>query len=230
MNIKKRLSAIINLIEKNKKVIDIGTDHGLVPLYLAKNKISTDILATDISENSLKKLIDSLDADIAKYIKTKVCDGFEGIKSEKNQVAIIAGMGANTIIEIIESNIEFAKNLDYLILASNINNEKLREYLLENSFEITNDFIVYENKKYYDIIKTKFGEKKSYDLSEIYFGKTNIDKHNKLLEEKLEVEYKKNKKFLKDILKYSKDKEGIGRVKKKIKAIEEVYDKWKYIN
>ena len=56
MEDKKRLLDIISLIDKNKKVIDIGTDHGLVPLYLAKNGISKEILATDISEKSLDKL------------------------------------------------------------------------------------------------------------------------------------------------------------------------------
>lgn len=227
MNNKKRLLAIVNLIEKNKKVIDIGTDHGLVPLYLAKNNISTDILATDISESSLNKLVEALDEDTSKVIKTQVTDGFYGIKKEDNQVAIIAGMGANTIIDIIEKNKDFVKNLDYLILASNINNEKLRRYLIENSFEIIDDFLVYENKKYYDIIKTKFGKQENYDLSELYFGKDNIDKKSSLLEKKLSVEYKKNKKFLKDIKKYSKDREGIERIEERLKAIEEVYEKWK---
>lgn len=227
MNNKKRLLAIISLIEKNKKVIDIGTDHGLVPLYLAKNKISNDILATDISENSLNKLVESLDEETSKVIKTAVTDGFNGIKKEDNQVAIIAGMGANTIMDIIEKNIDFAKNLDYLILASNINNEKLRRFLIENSFEIIDDFLVYENKKYYDIIKTKFGKKEYYDLSQIYFGKENIDMHNSLLEKKLSSEYRKNQRFLKDIKKFSEDKEGIDRIEERLKAIEEVYKKWK---
>ncbi|MGO3018554.1 MAG: tRNA (adenine(22)-N(1))-methyltransferase [Anaerococcus sp.] len=227
MNNKKRLLAIVNLIEKNKKVIDIGTDHGLVPLYLAKNNISTDILATDISESSLNKLVEALDKDTSKVIKTQVTDGFYGINKEDNQVAIIAGMGANTIIDIIEKNKDFVKNLDYLILASNINNEKLRRYLIENSFEIIDDFLVYENKKYYDIIKTKFGKQENYDLSDLYFGKDNIDKKSSLLEKKLSVEYKKNKKFLKDIKKYSKDREGIERIEERLKAIEEVYEKWK---
>ena len=185
MNNKKRLLAIVNLIEKNKKVIDIATDHGLVTLYLAKNNISTDILATDISESSLNKLVEALDKDTSKVIKTQVTDGFYGINKEDNQVAIIAGMGANTIIDLIENNKDFVKNLDYLILASNINNEKLRRYLIENSFEIIDDFLVYENKKYYDIIKTKFGKQENYDLSDLYFGKDNIDKKSSLLEKKI---------------------------------------------
>ena len=36
MKITKRLEKIANLVEEGKSVIDIGTDHGLVPLYLAK--------------------------------------------------------------------------------------------------------------------------------------------------------------------------------------------------
>ena len=54
MNNKKRLIEIINIIDSGKNVIDVGTDHGLVPLYLAKNEISNDILATDISAPSPK--------------------------------------------------------------------------------------------------------------------------------------------------------------------------------
>lgn len=227
MNSKKRLLAIVNLIEKNKKVIDIGTDHGLVPLYLAKNDISKEILATDISENSLSKLVDSLDEETSKYIKTMVTDGFAGIKKDDNQVAIIAGMGANTIMEIIEKNLDFAQNLDYMILASNIGNEKLRAFLLENSFEIMEDFLVYENKKYYDIIKASFGKKEAYDLSEIYFGRDNIEKRSPLLKEKLDQDYKKNKIFLKEIKENSKDKKAEERIEERLEAIREVYDKWK---
>lgn len=227
MNSKKRLFEIVKLIEKNKKVIDIGTDHGLVPLYLAKNKISDEILATDISKNSLKKLEDQLDEESKKIIKTKVTDGFRGIDLGKYDLAVIAGMGATTIIDILSESLEEVKKLDYLILESNIGNEKLRLFLLENSFEILKDFLVFENKKYYDIMKVKFGKKISYDLSEIYYGKDNIDKHSSLLEEKLEVEYKKNLKFLENIEKYSQKKEGIELIKERLEAIEGVYEKWK---
>lgn len=227
MNSKKRLLAIINLIDENKKVIDIGTDHGLVPLYLAKNGISKDILATDISKPSLNKLVEALDEETSKIITTKLTDGFKGIKEEENQIAIIAGMGATTIINIIENSLDFAKNLDYMVLSCNINSEKLRTYLLENSFDIKEDFLVYENGKFYDIIKTSFGKKLSYDLSEIYYGRDSIKNRDKILEKKLSIDYEKNKNFLEKINKYSNDLEAKNKIEEKLKAIEEVYDKWR---
>ena len=227
MNDKKRLMDIINLIDKGKKVIDIGTDHGLVPLYLAKNGISDDILATDISEKSLEKLKLALDEDTKKIIRTKVTDGFKNIEKAHNQIAIIAGMGANTIMDIIEASIDFAKNLDYMILASNINTEKLRIFISENDFEIINDFLTYENDKYYDIIKTAYNEGKKLSLAETYYGKDDIKNKSKLLKEKLEIDYKKNKTFKKDILEKSQDKNALIRIDERLKAIEEIENIWK---
>lgn len=227
MNDKKRLMDIINLIDRGKKVIDIGTDHGLVPLYLAKNGISEDILATDISEKSLEKLKLALDEDTKEIIRTKVTDGFKNIEKAHNQIAIIAGMGANTIMDIIKDSLDFAKNLDYMILASNINTEKLRLFLSENDFEIINDFLTYENDKYYDIIKTSYKKGKKLSLAEIYYGKDDIKNKSKLLKEKLEIDYKKNMAFKKDILEKSQDKNALIRIDERLKAIEEIENIWK---
>ena len=230
MEDKKRLLDIISLIDKNKKVIDIGTDHGLVPLYLAKNGISENILATDISEKSLDKLRMRLDDNLRQIITTKVTDGFVGIEKQDKQVAIIAGMGANTIIDIIEKSLDFAKNLDYLVLASNVNTEKLRTYLVDNNFEIIKDFLSYENNKYYDILKVRFGNAKKLTLAETYYGKDDIDTKAALLVEKLAIDYKKNQEFRKDILNKSNDLKSLSRIDEKLKAIEEIRNIWKLEN
>ncbi|MCI5839066.1 MAG: class I SAM-dependent methyltransferase [Peptoniphilaceae bacterium] len=227
MKLNKRLIKILSLVEMNKKVIDIGTDHGLVPLYLAKNNISKDILATDISKNSLDKLNSSEFDNYRDIIKTKVTDGFEGLKSEKNQIAIIAGMGANTIINILKSNLNFSHSLDYIIIESNIANEKLRYFLNNNEFLFVKDFLIYDNKKFYDIMKVKKGIEKKYDLSEIYFGRNNIEKKSLILLKKLKYEKRKNKMIKKNILKNSKKGSSLKKIDEILMAIEEVEKKWK---
>ena len=230
MEDKKRLLDIIGLIDKNKKVIDIGTDHGLVPLYLAKNGISKEILATDISEKSLDKLRSALTPELENKISTKVTDGFKGIVEDENQVAVIAGMGANTIIDIIDQSLDFAHNLDYMILASNINTEKLRVYLIDNGFEIINDFLTCDNGKYYDIIKAKFGNGENLSIGEIYYGKDDIVGKSEILKEKLNIDYKKNTAFKKAILENSKDRKSLDRIEEKLHAIEEIRKQWKLEN
>lgn len=230
MNDKKRLMDIIKLIDYGKNVIDVGTDHGLVPLYLAKNNISSNILATDISAPSLKKLEDQLDDDLSKIIKTKVTDGFKGIEKEDNQIAIIAGMGGNTIVDIIYTNIEFAQNLDYMILESNIATEKLRLFLYNNNFEIMRDFLSFENGKYYDILKVKYGNKKEMKISDIYYGFENIENKSQLLVKKLLIDRKKNQIFRENIIKNSKNNDGLEKIDERLEAIDEVYGRWKLEN
>lgn len=227
MNDKKRLMEIVNIIDIGKSVIDVGTDHGLVPLYLAKNEISTDILATDISAPSLQKLEDKLDDDLRKIIKTRVTDGFKGIEKKENQVAIIAGMGGNTIIDIIDDSLDFVKNLDYMVLASNIATEKLRAYLNQNNFEITRDFLTFEQGKYYDILKVGYGKTQDLSLGDLYYGYENIQNKNKLLKEKLAIDYKKNLSFKEDIIKKSANNDGLEKINERLKAIDEVYTRWK---
>lgn len=230
MEDKKRLLDIINILDSNKKIIDVGTDHGLVPLYLAKNKISTDITATDISAPSLQKLVDRLDDDLRKIIKTRVTDGFKGLESEDEQVAIIAGMGANTIIEIIEESLDFAKNLDYMVLASNINTYELRHFLNDHGFYIEKDFLSYENRKYYDILKVYYCKKQNLSFEEYYYGKTDIENKTSLLREKLAIDKGKNQGFIKEIKEKSQDEMAIKKITDRLKAIEKVEERCKFEN
>lgn len=222
MKITKRLEKIANLVEEGKSVIDIGTDHGLVPLYLAKNEISKDILATDISKKSLQKLEDKIDENLKKLIKTQVCDGLDNVEVKENQIAIIAGMGAVTIIEILNKNIEKVRRLDYVICEGNIGNEKLRNFLNENNFYIDKDFLIKDGRKHYDIIRFKNGKDRKLSLGEIYFGKFIYQDFNPLLMKRIDQIYKKNLKFKENIEKFSENKEGLDLIEEILKAIEEV--------
>ena len=222
MKITKRLEKIANLVEEGKSVIDIGTDHGLVPLYLAKNNISKDIIATDISAKSLKKLEDKLDKNLENIIKTEVCDGLDGIDIKENQIAIIAGMGAITIIDILSKDIDKVRNFDYVICEGNIGNEKLRKFLNENNFIIDRDFLIKDGRKHYDIIRFKNGKDRRLSLGEIYFGKFIYSENNPLLMKRIEQIYNKNLKFKENIEKYSKYKEGLDLINERLEAIREV--------
>lgn len=230
MEDKKRLLDIINILDSDKKIIDVGTDHGLVPLYLAKNKISSDITATDISKPSLQKLVDRLDDELRTIIKTKVTDGFKGLKSEPNQVAIIAGMGANTIIDIIEGSLDFAKNLDYMVLASNVNTYELRHFLNDKGFFIEKDFLSYENRKYYDILKVFYGKNQTLTFEEYYYGLTDIENKSDLLKEKLAIDKEKNQGFLEEIKKKSQDGKAVKKIADRLLAIRKVEERCKFVN
>ena len=157
IKLSKRLEEIVNLIDKNSKVADIGTDHGLVPNFLVENNISSYIVASDISEKSLEKTYELVDN---KYIDSKihlrVGNGLEVIEKNEVDTVILAGMGGILISKLIEKDFDKVENLKKLILQPMQNQYELREYLYKNGFIFNDQRIVYEEKKYFEIMDVSY--------------------------------------------------------------------------
>ncbi|AHK22437.1 tRNA (adenine(22)-N(1))-methyltransferase [Candidatus Hepatoplasma crinochetorum Av] len=177
---KGRIIEIADYISKNSQVLDIGTDHGYIPLYLLKNKITDKITATDINTKPLlqakKTLIDYKDLETLKFIKS---NGFENIIDIASyQYIIIAGLGGKTI-EIILKNY----NDNAILILNPTNNEAiLRKFLYDNKFKIEDEKLIYENNIYSIIIKAKKQYKVlKYNQRDLVLGPILIKKNNKVI-------------------------------------------------
>lgn len=153
----KRLEKI-SILAEGSSAIDIGSDHGylLIKLY---NKGFKKLLAIEKNEGPLDNCISNLQKEkLENKIEVKLSDGLQNLSKEKirkYENIIIAGMGGSLIKSIIHQDIlKFQKG--YLILQPNNAEDKLREFLNKNNFEILVEEIVKENKKYYEIIKVKY--------------------------------------------------------------------------
>lgn len=182
-----RLDTIVGFVDKNKSVADIGTDHGITAIKIYEEKRPTKIIGTDISKNSLKKLEDKL-AENKYKIETMVTDGIYELEEFSPQVIIISGMGGHLVSEIIAKGIKVAKNADKLILQANNSLSHLRKFLHENSFEIVDEKLAYDDEIYYDVIVARYSSKgvEPYDKDYQYeFGKLIIDNKDPLLTDKI---------------------------------------------
>ena len=157
MDISKRLLTIANLVEKNSIVADIGTDHGFVPFYLLENNIADKVYLSDISKDCLNKAVELFDGRYKGKCDFILSDGLKEFETKdiKVDTVIIAGMGGELISNILEQSLEYVKNIDTLILQPVQAPELLRQYLIENKFEII-DEIILRDKKFYEIIVAKY--------------------------------------------------------------------------
>ncbi|MDU3010110.1 MAG: class I SAM-dependent methyltransferase [Peptoniphilus harei] len=192
-----RLKKIAELVDFGATVIDVGTDHGYVPNFLCEKKISRDIIATDISKNSLEKSIElTKKMGNEKFIRNILANGI--VKENRDNI-IIAGLGGIQIAEIILNSIEISKSAKKLILQPMQKTNILRRELNNMSFEIIDEEIIFEDDRYFEIIIAKFnGKKKSLDELDFYFSKSLINKKDKvylayLSERKVELEKILNK-------------------------------------
>ncbi|MCD8562447.1 MAG: class I SAM-dependent methyltransferase [Bacilli bacterium] len=92
-----RLKTILSLINDEKRLIDIGCDHGLVGIFALKEQRVKEVIASDINPKSLS----AAKANILKYnvsnMKTLVSDGFDNIDLKEDDLVLISGMGFKTI-------------------------------------------------------------------------------------------------------------------------------------
>ena len=192
-----RLKKIAELVDFGATVIDVGTDHGYVPNFLCEKKISRDIIATDISKNSLEKSIElTKKMGNEKFIRNILANGI--VKENRDNI-IIAGLGGIQISEIILNSIEISKSAKKLILQPMQKTNILRRELNNMGFEIIDEEIIFEDDRYFEIIIVKFnGKKKSLDELDFYFSNILINKKDKvylsyLSERKFELEKILNK-------------------------------------
>ena len=221
-----RLKKIAELVDFGATVIDVGTDHGYVPNFLCEKKISGDIIATDISKNSLEKSIDlTREMGNEKFIRNILANGI--VKENRDNI-IIAGLGGIQIAEIIFNSIEISRSAKKLILQPMQKTNILRRELNNMGFEIIDEEIIFEDDRYFEIIIAKFnGKKKSLDELDFYFSKSLINKKDKvylayLSERKVELEKILNK-INKDNKRSNKRRdELINLLKRTEEAIDEI--------
>lgn len=197
-----RIKAIASLVDNDALVVDIGTDHAYLPIYLYENDITKNIIASDISSNALLFAKNNLEKhNLRGKIKLVVSDGFKNL-DECFDIAIISGVGTETIKKILDNEVLPNK----LILSSHKNVSDLREYMFKIGYKIEKEIIVYENNIYYNIIK-------------YVKGKDNLSKYDLLVGLSNDINYKKHllKKY-KEIYEKSHDKkylEYINIIKRK---------------
>lgn len=191
-----RIKALAGLVNKDTKLVDIGTDHALLPIYLYENNITRNIVGSDISSNALEFAKNNLlKHNLDNKIKLVVSDGFKNL-DEKFDTAVISGMGTDTIKKILDINDLPNK----LIISSHKNVHELRIFMQKKGYKIVEEITLKENNIFYDIIKYEKGKEVLNNL-DILVGKSNNEEYRKYILEKYKLIYakSKNEKYLKYI-------------------------------
>lgn len=185
----KRLEMIASLVTKDASVIDIGTDHAYLPIYLYKNNITKNVVASDISAKVLEYTKKNIkEAGLIDKIKVVQSDGFKNITDTFDE-GVIAGMGTHTIIDILKhGNIP-----NSLIISSHNNLYELRSFMQDFGYKIINEVVAYENDEYYDIIKYQKG-RDNLSKEELMIGISKDKKYLAFLKDKYQKLYDLSKK------------------------------------
>lgn len=194
----KRLLEISKLINEDKVVFDVGSDHALLPCFLVKEGIISKAYACDNKEGPLNKAIQNikrynLEGKVIPILSNGIDDITDDVK-----IITICGMGFYTVKNILE-NKDLSK-YDKIIVQINKDSDLLRKYINDNNFTIEDEIVIYDDF-YHEVEVFSAKSHNRYGGLEIKYGPILLQKRDRVFIDYLH--YKK--KVLKNIYKKSND-------------------------
>lgn len=184
MKLSKRLQTIADFVKKNSVVADIGTDHAHIPIYLIENNIIDKAYACDINKGPLEKAKENIaNVGASKNIVLRLSNGLDKMSNKEVDTIIIAGMGGELIIDILNRGKVFFDKKNTFILSPHTKTDEVRDYLIRKGFKIIKEDMCIDEGKFYTVMEVRYTENTvMYSEAELLYGKYLIEnKHPVLL-------------------------------------------------
>ena len=175
-----RLAAVAAEIPPCRTVADIGTDHAFLPIFLVQNGRCERVYASDIRQGPLLRAKTYLNRYLGAG-QTQVIpvlgDGLENIP-ERCDVVVIAGMGGDTVVGILQKADPTPDQRFVLQVMTSA--EDVRRYLNGNGWETEDETVVEDGKYLYTVMRVRPGTGREYAEEDAYFSPPLRKKRDKL--------------------------------------------------
>lgn len=165
-----RLLACCGFVYPGARVADIGCDHGYLGIHLLLNGIASSVIAADVNEGPLKSAVRNAEKyGVQDKISFYLSDGVRNIPRDFD-LLVCAGMGADTMISILEAA-PWLKDSHYgLILQCQSKTPALRQYLSEAGWRITEETVLRDGRFLYTVMQVQYQpEYPRLSIGEYYF-------------------------------------------------------------
>lgn len=226
MVLSKRLEKIAGYVERGSRVADVGTDHGYLPVWLIQNGVCENVTASDIRPEPLKRAMVNAERNgLSDRIKFLLCPGLEKYNPRDIDTVIIAGMGGETIIEILSAapwTIE-----KKLILQPQTKIPLLRSWLNGSGYDVPDASLVADMGRIYVVWSCTAGKSRQLPAHELYVDGALLRNRDGLLGVYIDAEVKKLRHKLQGMKKAAiADTQGIEHCALAIDGLLKMKEEW----
>ena len=156
-----RLQAIADQIASGARLADIGTDHAYLPIWLIENGRVASAIASDIREGPLARAEENAARHgCLERISLRLGAGLERVCAEECDTVSIAGMGGETIADILAAAPWTAAGEHLLLLQPMTMTAELRCWLWAHGYEIERESLCREDHRRYVVLTVRGGAPK----------------------------------------------------------------------
>ena len=191
VQLSRRLKAIADMVTEGNRLVDVGCDHGYLPVYLMLNHKIPGAIATDVGKGPLARAQEHIaEYGMSKYIEARLCDGLQDVRTGEGDTLVIAGMGGHLMEKILTEGKAALPGFRELILQPQSDIPHFRHFLMEHGFCIIQEEMILEDGKYYPMMKAVSGRTpgESWTREEEMFGKLLLERLHPVLYKYLQRE------------------------------------------
>lgn len=162
MQLSLRLTAIAEMVTEGNRLVDVGCDHGYLPVYLLLNKKIPEAIAMDVRKGPLSRAQEHIaQFGLEGYIHTRLSDGLEALTAGEGDTLVIAGMGGPLMERILTDGAAVRDSFRELILQPQSDIPHFRHFIRSEGYEIVAEEMVEEDGKFYPFMKVVKAENTS---------------------------------------------------------------------
>ena len=198
-----RLTQVGEFVPQDAILLDVGSDHAYLPIHLVKTGRINKAIAGEVVKGPYESAVANVQsAGLQDQISVRLANGLAAFEPTTDGVNTftIAGMGGHLIAEILEDGRDKLCQVSTLILQPNNGERHLRTWLQAHDFTISDEKILAENDKIYEIIVAHPGQ--SVDRlteAELCFGPFLLQEKSTVFLEKWASELAANQEILSKI-------------------------------
>jgi len=154
MKLSKRLETILSLVLPCETAADIGCDHGFTAIRLVEDGTAKRAVCSDVRPGPLSRAREHIEeAGLSGKISCREGDGLQTLCPGEADCVIIAGMGGALTVRILQDGKEILSGVRELVLSPHTDLYAVRTELQALGFRIDAEEMLFEEGKYYTVIR-----------------------------------------------------------------------------
>lgn len=163
-----RLEAVLELLGPCRMLVDVGADHGLIPISAVQRGLATRAIASDLRRAPLVLARRNITAArLSERVSLLRQDGLTALANGAADAVVMAGMGGEQMVRLLSAASHALESVAQLLLQPNGDAWVMRRYALEHGWHLRDESMVLERGQFFVTCAFERGRgvDKSYQLA-----------------------------------------------------------------
>ena len=170
-----RLRTVAGLVPRQARFADVGTDHAYLPIWLLQRGWISEAIVSDLRQGPLERAKRNAERyGLTGSMSFRLGDGLAPIAPDEVDVIAMAGMGGESIVEILAATPWMRWGSHRLILQPMSALDELRRWLCLNGYCIEEELLC-QDERLYTILSVTAGEMPDLTPAECWAGRQTRD-------------------------------------------------------